>query len=340
MATVIRGLLHSPLGERHRLYAVTSHRSADPLRRLVVFGRAVAILVRWCRGPGTRIVHIHMTVRGSMYRKAVLVASAKALRRPVVLHVHAGAAEIEVFHARLGRARRIMLKHGIGLADRVLSVSSAGARALGECFGRSEVTVVPNAAPPVTARPSRFRTSGGETVTVLYLGGFANPVKGGAVLLEALASLFPVLPAMRVLLAGPGEPPSSAEVLLDGAMPVRWLGWLDENAKAAALADSDVFVLPSISEGLPMALLEAMANGLAVVATDMGGVPDVLTDGVDGLVVPPGDPAPLASAISLLVNRSDRRNQLGAAARDRAEDLGVGEVAARLDAIYRELALA
>ena len=89
-----------------------------------------------------------------------------------------------------------------------------------------------------------------------------------------------------------------------------------------------------------MALLEAMANGLAVVATDMGGVPDVLTDGVDGVVVPPGDPDSLASAIRLLVERPDRRTELAAAARARAEELGEVQVAARLDAIYQELARA
>jgi glycosyltransferase involved in cell wall biosynthesis len=89
-----------------------------------------------------------------------------------------------------------------------------------------------------------------------------------------------------------------------------------------------------------MALLEAMANGLAVVATDMGGVPDVLTDGVDGVVVPPEDPDSLASAIRSLVDRPDRRTELAAAARARAEELGEVQVAARLDAIYQELALA
>jgi len=340
MATVIGGLLASSLAGRHRLEVLPTYRTSGPLRRLAVFLRALVRLIMWCAGPGARIVHIHMTVRGSMYRKTILVASAKALRRPVVLHVHAGAAELETFHARLGGVRRVVLRYGIGLADLVLSVSSAGARALGDCFGRSDVAVVPNAAPPVTTRPSRSHARGGEAVTLLYLGGFANPVKGGAVLIEALASLAPAMPAMRVLLAGPGEPPSSAGALLDGAMPVRWLGWLDEKAKAAALADSDLFVLPSISEGLPMALLEAMANGLAVVATDMGGVPDVLTDGVDGVVVPPEDPDSLASAIRSLVDRPDRRTELAAAARARAEELGEVQVAARLDAIYQELARA
>lgn len=338
MATVIRGLLMSSLGERHHLYAATSYRSADPVQRLVVFGRSLVILALWCRGPGSRIVHVHMTVRGSMYRKAVLVASAKALRRPVVLHVHAGATEIEIFHSRLGRVRRLLLSYSIGLADRVLSVSSAGARALGECFGRSDATVVPNAAPPVAPPPLRARAHRGDAVTVLYLGGFANPVKGGEVLIEALASVIPALPAIRVLLAGPGELPSAARALVAGAAPVRWLGWLEENAKATALADSDVFVLPSISEGLPMALLEAMASGLAVIATDMGGVPDVLSDGVDGVVVPPGDPGSLASALRSLIERPDRRVALAAAARSRAAELGEVQVAARLDAIYRELA--
>lgn len=338
MATVIRGLLESPLAERHRLEMVTSYRSSHGLRRLLVFSGALAALVRWCLGPGPRIVHIHTTVRGSMYRKAIFVAVAKALRRPVVLHVHAGAAEIEVFHARLGRVRRGLLRRGIAMADRVLSVSSAGARALGERFARRDVAVVPNAAPPVKEERSRPPAEGGDAVTVLYLGGFANPVKGGEVLLEALGSFAPAAPSLRVLLAGPGDPPAAAVPLLEQSSSLRWLGWLDEEAKAQALAASDVFVLPSISEGLPMALLEGMAEGLAVVATDMGGVPDVVTHGVDGLLVPPGDAAALGAAIRTLVEQPARRAELARAARARAERLGETEVCGRLDAIYGELA--
>ena len=339
MATVIDGLLGSSLARRHHLEALPTYRSADPRRRLALFARALVKLVVWCAGRGARVVHVHSTVRGSMYRKAVCIAVVKAMRRPVLLHVHSGAAEIGVFRRRLGPVPAQLVRRCLGMADRVVSVSSAGARALGEHFALSNVAVVPNAAPPVTDPRSLDRARAQAPVTVLYLGGFANPVKGGDVLTEALASLKSTALSMRVLLAGPGEPTSAVTALLRGDPTVSWLGWLEEPARTAALKDTDIFVLPSTSEGMPMALLEAMAHGLAVVATDMGGVPDVLSHEADAILVPPGDSESLAVAIRTLVDQPERRGRLGDAARLRAEELGEDRVAARFDAIYRELAL-
>lgn len=86
-----------------------------------------------------------------------------------------------------------------------------------------------------------------------------------------------------------------------------------------------------------MALLEAMAWARAIVATAVGGVPDVLSDGVEGLVVPPGDPATLAAALTRLAADPELRERLGQAARDRARRLNAEEVTARLEAIYTNL---
>ena len=102
------------------------------------------------------------------------------------------------------------------------------------------------------------------------------------------------IPDVRVTLAGPGELPEAARRAVDERSEVSWSGWLDGDAKADAFARADVFVLPSRSEGMPNAMLEAMANGRAVVATRVGGVPDVVTDGEDGLLVPSDDPERLA----------------------------------------------
>jgi len=88
---------------------------------------------------------------------------------------------------------------------------------------------------------------------------------------------------------------------------------------------------------LPMALLEAMAHGLAIVATDMGGVPDILTDEVDALLVTPGDADGLARAILELTEDPARRDELARKAVARARRLNEYEVCGRLDAIYREL---
>jgi len=332
MAEAMRGLLASPLAERYRLEVVPTHRGPGPLQRLMVYCLALLRLTWWSvRGRG-RIVHIHATVRGSMYRKAVLVLLAQALRRRVILHVHSGPGDVATFRAGLGRASVTLFHLAFRQADLVLAVSGASAAALELAFDVDRIEVVLNAAPAGPGEiPPRDRQG---TPLAVYLGGFANPVKGGEVLLEALAGAEER--ELRVMLAGPGELPEAGRRLVEGGR-VRWRGWLDAEGRDDALCEAEIFVLASTSEGLPMALLEAMSYGLAIVATEVGGVPDVAANGEDALLVPPGDPAALAAALSRLAVDPELRVRLGRAARESAEELGPAALADRLDELYRRL---
>jgi glycosyltransferase involved in cell wall biosynthesis len=330
MRTSTRALLGSRLGEEFELEFLATHTGAGAARRLAVFLAALWGLAWWSlRGRG-RLVHVHATVRGSMYRKAICVLAARALRRTVVLHVHSGPGDVATFRGRIGGPRLALVRRAFRRADVVLAVSAASARALAEAFGAEEIVVVPNAV-PLVERGKRAGEGGGEPLAV-YLGGFANPVKGGDVMLEALRQ--PAAAPLRYVLAGPGEPPGP----LPGPPPVaEWRGWLEETEKAALLREAETFVLASTSEGLPMALLEAMSYGLAIVATAVGGVPDVVADGEQALVVAPGDADALAAALGRLGADPQLRARLGAAALARAADFSPDAVAERIAAVYRAL---
>jgi glycosyltransferase involved in cell wall biosynthesis len=329
MPAVISSLLGSPLAERFRLDPIPTYRSRRPLARLLLFLRSLVLLVRWCAGPGERIVHVHMAPRGSMYRKAVVVAVAKAMRRPVVLQFHAGSADLANFISRLGPARRALLRLALTASDRVLSVSASSIEVLHRLLPEVEIGVIPNAPPPVVVRSRSARR--GE-VTVLYLGGFHDPAKGGAVMLAALPTLLERTRA-RVVLAGPGEGPDE----LPDPERVSWRGWLDAPARDAAFEGADVFAMPSLSEGLPVALLEAMAWGLPIVVSRVDGAPEVLEDGVEAVMVDPGDPEQLAVALCDLVEDAARRRALGEAAAERAARLADEDVYGQLEEVYRSL---
>ncbi len=283
---------------------------------------------------GQQIVHVHAAVRGSWYRKGLVVAIAKLLRRPVVLQLRSGAGDIQRFDSRIGPLRRAAFRLVFALPDTVLSVSKAGAEEVEHRFGRSGIVVISNPAP--APLPLADAPRAGQP-TVLYVGGFHNPAKGGHILVEALPAIVAGHPGVQIELAGPGEPSEAAERVIDELPGVTWLGWLDEQAKADALGRAGLLVLPSISEGMPNAMLEAMANARAVVASEVGGVPDVLTDGVEGLLVPPGDPIRLAEAVCRVLGDAELAIRLGAEGQARAERLTRDEVWGRLDAVYREL---
>jgi glycosyltransferase involved in cell wall biosynthesis len=337
MAAVIRGLLDSPLADLYDLEMIVTYRSPQPIARLATFLRALADLVRWSVRRGPRLAHVHTAVRGSLYRKAISVLLARLLLRPVLLHVHAGMGDIEAFEARLDPVRRWFFRRALRSATRVLAVSAESARMMERCFDIDGIVVVPNAAPMLPPGVEPLEPGLDAEPRVLYLGGFANPMKGGTVMVAALDSMAKECPLVSFVVAGPGERPPDLAALQRKRPNVLWSGWLDEQAKHDELARCGVFVLPSLSEGLPVALLEAMAWGRAIVATRVGGVPEVVTDGVEAIVVPPGDPGPLGGAVRGLLGDPERSRRLGRAARARASSLNDNEVCGRLDALYREV---
>jgi glycosyltransferase involved in cell wall biosynthesis len=154
-----------------------------------------------------------------------------------------------------------------------------------------------------------------------------------------VASIGDDLPHLHVLLAGDGP---DRDRLVASA---RALGLEDRVRFAGArrdvanvLAALDVFVLSSDFEGSPLALIEAMAAGKAIVATRVGGVPDLIDDGVHGLLVPPGDPGALGTALLSLARDPARRAALGAAARGRQrEELTLDGMIERITMLYERV---
>jgi glycosyltransferase involved in cell wall biosynthesis len=166
---------------------------------------------------------------------------------------------------------------------------------------------------------SREEAKAGLGVSGFCLGavGRLEEQKGHTYLLQALPAVLDALGEITVLLAGDGR--------LWGTLTrqARELGVADQVKFLGARRDMpliyqalDVFVLPSLWEGLPLALLEAMGAGLPVVATRVGGVVDVIEDGVNGRLASPGDSQALAGAIVELANRPELRREMGSAARD------------------------
>lgn len=337
IAAVLRGIDESPLARRFPMTYITTYRHGDSrLRRLTRFAGSLAALARWSLRRGPRLVHLHAGTRGSWYRKCTALVLVRLLRRPVIIQVHSGPGDIERTWGDFGPLRRRLLRWAFRRAGRVLSVSRASADALAGVLALDDVLVVPNAAPLPPPREAAPAT-GEAPPHVVYLGGFENPGKGGATLLAAVPALLEADPALTVTLAGPGQPPPEAGRLIGDR--VHWLGFVGEAEKADLLDDPGaVFVLPSDSEGLPMALLEAMARGTAIVATTVGGVPDTLTDSQDARLVAPGDPEALGAAILALAGDPAERRRLGEAARKRIERLDRTEVFERLASIYGELA--
>jgi glycosyltransferase involved in cell wall biosynthesis len=154
---------------------------------------------------------------------------------------------------------------------------------------------------------------------------------------------FAALPAAvraraRLVLAGNGDVDAIGKLAAPLGDQVRVLPWVDSAERDRLLAQSDVFVLPSYNEGVPMSLLEAMAAGLPSISTPVGGIPDVMSHGVEGLLVEPARVTHLTSALATFINDDAERLAAGRRAHERARAFDVHAYARRLADIYQRIA--
>lgn len=283
------------------------------------------------RRRGADVVHSHEFTMG-VYG----TAAAKLARRPHVLTMHGG----RYYAGKL--QRRLALAASARLSDAAVGVSAACAADLEQTLRlrRGSVRVVPNGVPvpPGERAPVRRELGVGDDELLLVAVGNLYPVKGHIVLLRALALLAErgKTSGLTVAIAGRGgEEPALRDFARQAGIEgcVRLLGYREDVGDI--LAAADIYAMPSLSEGLPLALLEAMAVGLPVVASRVGGIPEVVTDGDDALLVAPGDPAALAGAIERLIDDEQLRTRVGDAARRTAErDYTLDAMLDRYEAIY------
>lgn len=201
-----------------------------------------------------------------------------------------------------------------------------------------KLAVIPNAVRLPPHPKSDYRLASGSPPRIVALGRL-HPKKGFQVLVEALAILRRRGLDCLCSIAGEGPERNRITSQIESAGLAKQVflpGWTDHVAKY--LEDGDIFALPSFQEDFPLAVLDAMASGMPIVASAIDGPKDFLNDGQTALLVPPNDPVALANAFERLIRDSELRERLGRAARSVAADkYGFESVGARLSAALRNV---
>ncbi len=306
-------------------------------RKLLVFAKAIAMQAAYLMFRRIDLVHIHVSTGGSVYRKMLCVLISRAFAKPLILHAHSG--KFPAFFARQPRFAQAMIAFAFRRCDRLVVVSphwqSFYASALG--VEAEKINNLPN---PVALPASVPQRDASPKVELVFFG-LVCEAKGVYDLLRAIKLIVGKTKCkFHLTIAGHGDVEKAQSAASDLGLEhlVDFTGWVDSDRRDALLARAEIFLLPSHFEGLPMALLEAMSWGLPCITTPVGGIPDIIDDGVNGLLRPVGDFKALAEAMHQLIDDQVLRQRLGAAARRRIEPLDVEPYADNLDVIYRELA--
>lgn len=302
------------------------------------YARALA-RISWLTLSGrSPILHVNVSSRGSALRKYFVVLLASALCLPVVLHLHG--AMFDSFYAGLPTALQRRVRAMFARAERVVVLGAIWRSFAVQTLGvlEARISVVPNGVPrPAIGAPA---APDGAVPHVVFLGRLGAR-KGLPELIAAFGSAEVRRLRWRATIAGDADsgPFETEAARLGIADRLRFPGWLDEGASAELLRSATLLVLPSRAEGLPMAVVEALAHSVPVIATSVGAIPDFLTDGDSALLVPPGEPAQLAQALARLIGSPDLRERLGRRGHDVfARNFDIAEIAERFTALYAGLA--
>lgn len=222
-------------------------------------------------------------------------------------------------------------------AAAVTALSRAIADVLAERFPGLDTAVIPSALAAAEADPRRVAEIRKAMPEPFLVGNVAalDVAKGQLELLAAARTLTAAHPDMGFVFVGDGADGETIRAAAAGQSGIHFTGFVDNVADY--LSAFDVFAFPSHHEGLGSVLLQAMAAGTPVVASDTGGIPELIRREETGLLVPPRDAAALAAAIERLYGDEELRLRLAGAARQRLGEFSVAGVAERLEALYRGL---
>ena len=292
------------------------------------------------------IIHLHSALPDGLY--GILANSFKKI--PLIITSH-GADVVKIkeidYGYRLNPVYSLLIRCTLKACDKHTVVSDAMIKYASDAGSvYDDVIVIPNGAPPrkyvseekINEIREKYGISPDEK-TLLTLSGM-RPMKGLEYLLRAMPEILRENHNTRLIMTGKGECTGQFERLvnkLNIAKKVNFVGFIQEEEKLALIKLCDIFCMPSVFEPFGIVLLEASQFERAIVASNVGGIPDIIEDGKTGLLVPPKKPNEISKAINLLLLDEDLRLRLGKEAGKVVKEFDMKNIADRYISLYKEV---
>ena len=334
MASVQKLLMH--LTSETEVQHISTYEEGSAFHRFWIFLVALSKLFGKLWRNQVDILHVHFSERASVFRAVIWILIARLFRKPIMMHSHG--AQFDTFYDSVPQFIQKVINWSFQQCSCLIALSQSWQDYyITHCkLSPEKVLVLINPVQLPTQIPERRNV---QVVCFVCLGRVGQR-KGSFDLLNAFAKL-PIAKQQKakLILAGDGEVEEARRLSkkLGIANYVECLGWMNAESCSQLLATSDVFVLPSYAEGLPMAILEAMSWGLPVISTPVGGIPEVIISNQHGILVEPGNIPKLTEAMQILLDNEDLRINLGKSARKQVEPLDIQDYRSRLACIYRNI---
>lgn len=299
MNSVIDQLMDHDWGDDFQFSYLATHVTGNSIKKIVFFVNAYRNLKKFIKQDAFDIIHIHMSYKGSFYRKYYVTKLCKKHNKKVIVHLHGS--EFKDFYNRGNAKRKRQIEELFSIADCSIVLGEDWKRFILKIVPRANVVVINNAVPLPDFKEKEVE----QIRTFLFLGALIQR-KGVLDLLEAVKQMIGQgVSHFCLLIAGSGieEQRLKEYVRINGLQEyVEFLGWVAKEQKSELLRKSDVLVLPSYNEGLPIAILEAMSYGLPIISTNVGSIAEAVK--TNGFLIKPGDVESLAHTMIQLTNDS------------------------------------
>jgi glycosyltransferase involved in cell wall biosynthesis len=302
--------------------------------------KGLARLVRLSVTEDIDVVHIHASYRSSFFRKLAFFWLAKLLRKKTIFHIHSS--RFEFYYDNQNPLTRRLIGHVLRQSDAVVVLADIWRTQLLDGFpslNPAKIKVLRNPISLDSLAVANERSDSGPR-TVLFLG-LLIPTKGLADLVHAASIVVKKETNIRFAICGEGPETQTLRRLieeLDLSKTVSLVGWVDDDAKNKWLNSAYIFVLPSYKEGMPVAILEAMAFGLPVVSTRVAAIPEIIQEGKQGFLLEPGDIEGLSDRIIRLLEDQGLWRTMSVNAQEKVREYSAARLADQWISLYESLA--
>ncbi|MDK0686289.1 glycosyltransferase family 4 protein [Clostridium perfringens] len=261
------------------------------------------------------IVHIHMASRGSFLRKSILLLIAKYFNKKVVIHMHG--AEFMIFYEKeSNKIYQRYIRYILDKSDCIFALSDKWKENLGEITNIKKIKVINNSIIIPNKKDKKYNKN-----IMLFLGRVGER-KGIFDILDVIPNIVKENDDLKFIIGGDGEVDKAIEVCKKNNIDkyVEFVGWVDGNKKENLLKLASIYILPSYNEGMPMSILEAMSYSIPIISTYVGGIPELIKNGKEGILINAGNKYELEEAIKELINSEEKKSSMGKCARKKVED--------------------
>ncbi|AYE33889.1 glycosyltransferase family 4 protein [Clostridium septicum] len=301
VATVVSNYLNSKLSESFNIKYIPTVDGDKKIGKAFAAVKAYIIILLNLIFNNIDIVHVHMASRGSFYRKSLIICLASLFNKKIVIHLH-GAQFNEFYHMESNDNEKRKITNILNKADVIIALSNKWKEDLTK-ITKAKIVVIHNSVN--CCKHNMYKVN---SKNIIFLGR-VDERKGAFDLIEVSKNIFKKYPRYNLLLCGDGDL-KKVKSFIDGmdlAEHVKALGWISGKEKDDIMKDAVINILPSYNEGLPMSVLEAMGCGIPTIASNVGGIPDVIKDNINGFLIIPGDKINLEEKICKLLENEELR---------------------------------